>query len=624
MLAPADRRLLLDVLAPPEGYALDHALGTTYTLDLLALLRVPLAATALPWSGAQGEPVNNPFALLTALRRNASKVSLYCHAGATKVPARHIPLLAFLEDAVHPVTPPKTGGVFHPKLWLLRYIPDELDDPVRYRLVVLSRNLTFDRSWDVALMLDGTLADRQRGFSVNRPLAEFISALPQMAHAAGTKLNESARRRAALLADEVRRVEWSLPDGFDELRFHPIGHDGKVSWPISDVRRLMVISPFVGAPALSALREQVPDTLTVVGRFEELARLDAEMIQSLDEVEIFDDPSVLLDVEDAPVETARDDQPGDGDLPELSGLHAKVFIGTRGRRAVVYVGSANATGGAFERNVEFLVELGGSHAQHGIDTLQKTLRDACLLTPFKGGDSQEIDEAGESLERALERAAHALAAGGLRAKAEPVGDGRWRVSLHGGGDVRLGELRLEARPLSDQTLRLVDLEASPSCTFPPTGLSSVTSFFALRLSGRSPSGERRLDVTARLPLEGAPDGRIEAVTADLLSDRDRLLRFILILLSDDIDVDRMLDELEGLVAERHAGTTPTPSTISGTLGLPLLEPMLRALHRAPERLDEIDRLLVDIRTAGGSTVDLLPPELEDLWATIAAVRAERR
>src|SRR3954470_6705466 len=79
MLAPADRRLLLDVLAPPEGYALDHALGTTYTLGLLALLRVPVAATTLTGSGSEAAPVDTPFALLTALRRNAGKVSLYCH-----------------------------------------------------------------------------------------------------------------------------------------------------------------------------------------------------------------------------------------------------------------------------------------------------------------------------------------------------------------------------------------------------------------------------------------------------------------------------------------------------------------------------------------------------------------
>ena len=50
------------------------------------------------------------------------------------------------------VTPPTTAGVFHPKCWLLRFAPEYDDEPVRYRLLVLSRNLTFDRSWDVALV----------------------------------------------------------------------------------------------------------------------------------------------------------------------------------------------------------------------------------------------------------------------------------------------------------------------------------------------------------------------------------------------------------------------------------------------------------------------------------------
>jgi hypothetical protein len=230
MLAPADRRLLLDVLAPPAGYSLDHALGTTYTLDLLALLRVPLAATALPWSGSKGGPVDNPFALLTALRRNAGRVSLFCHAGATKVPANHIPLLAFLESSVHPVTPPTRGGVFHPKCWLLRFTPEYDGEPVRYRLLVLSRNLTFDRSWDTALSLDGELLERQRRNSPNRPLAEFFAALPAMASAAGHALPTVANERIELLTSEVRRVEWSLPEAFDAIAFHPIGHDGKPSW----------------------------------------------------------------------------------------------------------------------------------------------------------------------------------------------------------------------------------------------------------------------------------------------------------------------------------------------------------------------------------------------------------
>ena len=42
---------------------------------------------------------------------------------------------------------------FHPKFWLIRYIDSE-NEPL-YRVVILSRNLTFDRSWDVAFYMDG-------------------------------------------------------------------------------------------------------------------------------------------------------------------------------------------------------------------------------------------------------------------------------------------------------------------------------------------------------------------------------------------------------------------------------------------------------------------------------------
>lgn len=618
MLAPADRRLLLDVLAPPDGYRLDHGVGTSYTLDLLALLRVPLAATTLPWSGAGGGPIDNPFALLTALRRNAGRISLFCHAGATKVPAHHIPLLAFLEDSVHPVTPPTAGGVFHPKCWLLRFAPEYAEEPVRYRLLVLSRNLTFDRSWDVALSLDGELLERQRRSNPNRPLADFFAALPGMSRAAGHDLPVATRERIDLLTREVRRVEWALPEGFDDIRFHPIGHDGRASWPIADLHSLMVISPFVGAPAIERLAAEVRAEFTLISRFEELAKLDAATIEALAAVDVFDDVSSLLDVDD----TDDADTAVDADHPELSGLHAKVFVGERNRRAAVYIGSANATGAAFERNVEFLVELDGWRTHHGTKAVRSLLQDANLLTPFKRGAQPASEDPAEALQRTLERAAHHLAAGALSARVEPAGEDRWRTTLLVTRAVDLAGAKLHARPLSHHALQAVDLAGDPAAAFAPTGLSSVTPFFALRLTARlEGGGEQHLDVAVRLPLEGAPGGRAEAVTAELLSDTDRLLRFILLLLAEDGDSDRTLAELADLLTERTVGGGSGSGM--GSAGLPLLEPMLRALHHAPERLDEIDRLLADMRTAGASTERLLPPELEQLWATINDVRRSR-
>lgn len=620
MLAPADRRLLLDVLAPPDGYTLDHGVGTTYTLDLLALLRVPLAATALPWSGSGGRPVDNPFALLTALRRNASRISLFCHAGATKVPGNHVPLLAFLESSVHSVTPPTPGGVFHPKCWLLRFAPEYAEEPVRYRLLVFSRNLTFDRSWDIALSLDGELLERQRRKNPNRPLAEFFASLPAMAHAAGHDLPVAAQERIDLLTTEVRRVDWSLPEAFDDLAFHPIGHDGKPSWPVVDLHRLMVISPFVGAPAIERLAAEVRAEISVIGRFDELAKLDPATIDGLDEVDVFDDVSSLLDVDDA--DYGNTDTAEDPDGPELSGLHAKVFVGERSRRAAVYIGSANATEAAFERNVEFLVELDGWRTHHGTQAVRALLQDANLLTPFKPGAGPAAEDPSEALQRTLERVAHELAAGALRARVEPAGQGRWRTVLLAIRTVDLRGASVHARPLSQHTPQSVDLGSTPAAAFAPVGLSSVTPFFALRLTARlEAGGEEHLDAAVRLPLEGAPGGRAEAVTAELLSDTERLLRFILLLLADDGDSDRMLAELEELLTERSAGGSASSDRGSG--GLPLLEPMLRALHRDPDRLDEIDRLLTDMRTARASTERLLPPELSELWTTISEVRESR-
>src|SRR5258708_5753350 len=83
MLEPRDRRLLLESLRPPTGYTLDHALGTTFSLDLLALLRAPLAFplcdgdAALTAADGEGRPAD-PLALLLALRRQAGRISLFC------------------------------------------------------------------------------------------------------------------------------------------------------------------------------------------------------------------------------------------------------------------------------------------------------------------------------------------------------------------------------------------------------------------------------------------------------------------------------------------------------------------------------------------------------------------
>ncbi len=124
MLAPGDRRLFLDALRPPEGYSFDLAVGTTYTLDLLALLAVPLAFTFRDAQDGDGQLAADPLALLESAWRHTGRIVLFCHGGQTSVPRSRQPALVFLEQSVVTALPPRvdeTQAVFHPKAWALRY-----------------------------------------------------------------------------------------------------------------------------------------------------------------------------------------------------------------------------------------------------------------------------------------------------------------------------------------------------------------------------------------------------------------------------------------------------------------------------------------------------------------------
>ena len=613
MLAPTDRRLLLDALAPGPDWVFDQAIGTTYTLDLLALLRVPLAATTLPWTESDGEPLANPFALLSALRRHASRISLFCHAGAIKVPPPQQRLFAFLEETVNQVLPP-LDGIFHSKLWLLRFTSSEPGE-VSYRLLVLSRNLTFDRCWDIALVLEGRLVRRRNAFGINRPLSEFVTTLPAMAARGGHVLSRSTRDRVALFADELLRVAWEPPEDFELAAFHPLGHDRRVRWPFEYLHRLLVVSPFVGAGLIDTLGRWPAADATLVARFEELTKLDPAVLGPYEQVYAFDDGQGLLDAENP--------SPGDVD-GELAGLHAKLFLGEADRRAHVWIGSANATEAALGapgrpgNSVEFLVELHGVRARHGIQPTLDGLLDAGLLQPFVPAEEAIAEEPSEAITRELELTASRLAAGTFTANITEEGPDRLRIDLRvsDGATVTIPPSTvLIARPITIPLPRTVHPERDPVATFPVVALVNVTPFFAFTLTATREGLEVHHEFVARLRLEGAPEGRHEAVIAELLSDPERLFAFLLLLLSaDDRDSETALRRIEQLTSGDGDGRRDTAG------GLPLLEPMLRALDRDPERLDEIGQLLRDL-SAQPETAHLIPEDLRALWSVIEEVRA---
>jgi hypothetical protein len=119
---PHVRAKLLDLLRPPDGMILDEAIGTTYSLDLPALLVVPLAFTLFDAEDSEGRIAVQSLEVLESLRRYTDRISIFCQAGHILSPRAQYPQFVHLEKCV--VQCNVDGGCFHPKVWVLRFIDD--------------------------------------------------------------------------------------------------------------------------------------------------------------------------------------------------------------------------------------------------------------------------------------------------------------------------------------------------------------------------------------------------------------------------------------------------------------------------------------------------------------------
>lgn len=614
MLEPDRRQLFLETLRPPDGYRFDCAVGTTFTLDLVALLAVPLAFTFRDAEDRDGELTSEPLSLLEGARRHASRISVFCHGGYTAVPRPGQMVLAFLERSVIAAFPPRqpgAGAIFHPKVWVLRY-EHRSGGPVRYRLVCQSRNLTFDASWDASLVLDGVLDDgRVRGYSRNRALADFVRGLPELAL---EPISGERRAIVDMLADELRRVRFDAPEGLELSRFLSFGL-GRRNPPFPDLahRPLLVISPFLDGDFLRSTAKSRPRTV-LVSRREALLKAPAEAIDAFDEVYAFR----------SGLEPESDD--AETELVPLAGLHAKVYVIDDGWNARVAIGSANSTAAALAnppRNVEFMVELVGRKSRFGIDALlgpgnegsAGTFRS--LIEPFEADEAGTVDEDEDErrLERLLDAAAEALARGDLEASVEAAGGDRYVQRLVLAEPV---ELPPEVATVTCWPVTLPARNGRPledGAEFAGLTLSELSGFLAIEVHASVAGQSRNRRFARTIRLEGLPEDRLQRLLAGMLQDRERLMQLLWLLLAPDdaLSVGELSSVLGG--DGETAGWGPA---FPG-----LLERMLDALASDPARLDTVAALLDDLRTTEAGR-ELLGTDFDDVWSALWAVRSRRQ
>lgn len=349
-----------ELLIVDADYELDQAVGMTYSLDMEALMGIPLCL------GMRSEMTsgqrNNPLYVLEAIRRTGKKLSIFCNAGCIKVPKTENRLFALLEDSIHEVRMSKSTYNFHPKLWVLQY-HNANDGRIMIKVVTLSRNLTLDRSMDIAVEMTGFVGNEVN--SKNQPLADMIQFVSQF---------DNRKNHLKQMISNLKKVDkFELLDCFDDYEFHPFGIYGKsengikkivskehskTAWELfCNCSALFIISPFLSEGVISDLLDDYN------------TREDAEPTRRC---LITRETSVTKRIYDAfnrnskngiwvinPVLSSNDALEDGGTYGFANrDVHAKVYYTEKDNEPhKLYLGSLNASYNAFEHNVEFLLEL---------------------------------------------------------------------------------------------------------------------------------------------------------------------------------------------------------------------------------------------------------------------------
>ncbi|QHD86034.1 hypothetical protein GR168_12070 [Gordonia sp. JH63] len=582
MLPPDSRTTLLKQLLPPPGFSFDHLVATTFTLDLESAL-LPCLALA---GSAKVESADS-VETIAAIRASIARIDIFHQTGQVVVPRDRARLFSLLENSIHGIT--RTRGLFHPKIWLGVYTNGDGERLVR--LIVLSRNLTKDRSWDVALNLDGWITTRPD--ATNKPVAELLRYL---ATAAPVSLKAARQNRLMELAEAVRYAEWDFPPDVTDLGFHVFGLPSRPQ-PKPDFSgyKHLLVSPFLQDDGIERLAATSKDSLSVVSRQESLDGLTAGWADWIDH------PFVLSPTAGIPA----DDEESATGTTLFTGLHAKLYAIERARRAHLFIGSANATRAAFEDNVEILVELTGRTKTYGVDALLGTdgfgsILEAAEISP--GADNEDDPQV------ALESFLRSVAAVALTAHLSLDDDYRARLDISStdpwphNPDVAKASMSL----LTDaSTATTVSTGAQVSVAYSDLHLKDVTAFVVLAVEDAQ---GRRSATVVKADLIGDVGSRLDEIITHEISSPEAFRRLLSLLLAfgspagDGTDIDDASSGQSGRWTQLEQG---------------LFEQMLKASVARREILDQLSGVVTSI-IAKGDPHQVLPEGFEHLWSSIVA------
>jgi hypothetical protein len=377
------------------------------------------------------------------------------------------------------------------------------------------------------------------------------------------------------------------------------------------------------------------DQVELVSRAEQLELMKPETLAGFSDVWVLDDSA---EPEPAQLEEAAETDPKSEvavsqEAIPLVGLHAKLYVIDEGWNASIFTGSANATHAAFHQNVEFLAQMRGKKSKIGVAAiLGESKKDESassagaaslmdMLQPFKPAESAEpADESEKKFERYVDELARQLSSSQPVAVCSDDQDGQGfqvclkptKRSIFQVGDEYSIAARLASRPAA--TPVPIKLDEDVWASFASLSMLSLTSFIVFSVSTDQPRKMSR-EFVLNLPLVNEPEGRKETLLRHLLSDKDRVLRFMMLLLSD-ADASAFAEFAGG--SQTAVDSFQFSSMLDGRT---LFESLMKCVAADPSRLQQVATMIADLQNSEDGKA-LLPDDLELIWQPIWAIAEE--
>ncbi|MFW9940375.1 MAG: phospholipase D family protein [Candidatus Thorarchaeota archaeon] len=598
MLNPKKDRIDFgEQLIPPEGYELDFAVCTTYSLDLQTLLLLPVAL----YNSQLLDNSLDELYILESIAQTSKKICVFCQKGKISVPHKYNYLMAYWEKSVFQITLNHYAQSFHPKVWVIKYHHDRYK-PI-YRLLITSRNLTFASDWDVAFTTEGLVSDRT--VSKNIPLITFLKYLEL----------KTKQKFPKHFLKELEYAEFDIPDNFHLMDFHPIGikksnSSGDYKNPLMNKTwdELLAISPFIDNKTLKKVINSSSKKIFLLSTREELDRLNSELLESTKPFQF----STFIENAEYSTEISEDN-----DIPNSQGLHSKFFIGKRSKYFFWYLGSANLTDPAFGRNIEFMVELKSEVPVNAPYRIFKELtspddRNIVIFQSYNSEFKSENTDA-INIELDLRKLIFIISKIKITANAIKINNSNFYNII-----LRLKSTKQLSKFKYDIKLKLLSLdtkaqnisnnnESDEEIVFSNIIETQLTPFIQWEIHK---DGELLKQFLTKIDIT-LPESRLGKIINLIINSQDKFFKYIAyLLLNDQTGYSVYQDD----IINKEFSIDSKVISYWSIPGMPIFENLMIAASRSPKKLKSIDELINKLKeNSTEQTKKIITKEFESFW-----------